>query len=353
MFKIKNLFLLMTLIMAAIFFGCQNTESPIDPFSNNNPVEISKASIPYGASIDSAALFIKVASGSEDEVTLHRITNPWQESMVTWNNFGAAYNTDVEGSFTPTLADWIHVDVTSLVYNWFDETYPNYGVLLKESSPDQFKYYNSREAGDGPYLKVWWTKDGMSGYDSTGAFADSHIRSDSGDINYGSALQLATGWQDTIEQQTLITFEIEKVYTGCTRSSGYWKTHSIYGPAPYDSTWELLGEDSTFFLSNKTYYEVSWTPPKKGNAYYILSFAYIGTALNLLGGADPFDVQDAFDEATELFETYTPKYIEGLNGNDPLRQQFLSLKSTLEQYNSGMIGPGMCQENSLKALRTE
>jgi hypothetical protein len=273
--------------------------------------------------------------------------------MVTWNNFAAGYNTDVEGSFTPTLADWIHVDVTSLVNNWFNETYPNYGVLLKETSTGEVQIFDSKEAGDGPYLKVWWTKDGMSGYDSTGAFADSYIRSDSGDINYGNAMQLVTELQDTVEQQTLISFEIEKVYTGCTRSAGYWKTHSIYGPSHYDSTWALLGEDSTFFLSNKTYYQVEWTPPKKGNAYYILSFAYIGTALNLLAGADPFDVQDAFDEATELFETYTPEYIESLKGNDPLRQQFLSLKSTLEQYNSGMIGPGMCQENNYKAYRTE
>lgn len=350
MFKIKNLFAITLIVTAFIFIGCQNTESPVDPFLDSNPVELSKASIPYGATIDSAAFFINVTSGSEDEVTLHRVTNDWQESMVTWNNFAAGFNADVEASFTPTLSDWIHVDITSLVTNWFDETYPNYGILLKETSPGQFQSYNSRESGTSPYLKVFWTKDGISGYDSTGAFADTYIRSDSGDINYGSKVQLATGWEDTVERQTLITFEIEKVYTGCTRSAGYWKTHSIYGPAPYDSTWALLGEDSTFFLSNKTYYQVEWTPPKKGNAYYILSFAYIGTALNLLAGADPFEVQDVFDEATELFETYTPEYIEGLKGNNPIRQHFLELKSTLEQYNSGMIGPGMCDKNGYNPL---
>ena len=350
MIKIKNLFILATLIIATLFVGCQNSESPVDPFFENNTVELSKASIPYGATIDSAAFFIKVTSGSEDEITLHRITNPWQESLVTWNNLGAGYSTDVEGSFVPTLADWIHTDITGLVASWFDETYPNYGLLLKETYPGQLQFYNSRETDGGPYLKIFWTKDGLSGYDSTGAFADSYIRSDSADINYGSVMQLATGWQDTVEQQTLITFEIEKVYTGCTRSSGYWKTHSIYGPAPYDSTWALLGEDSTFFLSNKTYYQVSWTPPQKGNAYYILSSAYIGTALNLLAGADPAEVQSAFDEATGLFEAYTPQYIEGLKGNNPLRQQFLSPKSTLEQFNNGMIGPGVCEKTGINPL---
>lgn len=353
MFQIKALFAITLMVTAFIFIGCQNTESPVDPFLDSNPVELSKASIPYGATVDSAAFFINVTSASGTEVTLHRISNPWQETMVTWDNFAAGYNADVEGSFTPTAADWMQVDITNLVTNWFDETYSNYGILLKEASLGQFQSYNSRESGTSPYLKVWWTKDGMSGYDSTGAFADTYIRSDSGDINYGNAMYLNTELLDTVEQQTLVSFEIEKVYTGCTRSAGYWKTHSNYGPAPYDSTWSLLGEDSTFFLSNKTYYEVAWTPPKKGNAYYILSFHYIATALNLLAGADPFEVQAAFDEATDLFETYTPEYIEGLKGNNEIRQHFLELKNTLEEYNSGMIGPGMCQENNYKAYRTE
>ena len=39
-------------------------------------------------------------------------------------------------------------------------------------------------------------------------------------------------------------------YGGCTLTQGYWKTHSEYGPAPYDDTWALLpaGADSPFFL---------------------------------------------------------------------------------------------------------
>ena len=345
MLTIKKLFFFTLMMTAVLLMSCQNEQSPVDPFFDNTSVELSKATVPYGATIDSAAFFINVISAFDEEVTLHRITNYWDESLITWNNFGAGYNTDVEGSFMPTAADWYSVDVTNVVNSWFDETYPNFGILLKETSPDQFQLYSSKETGSSPYLKIWWTLDGGSGYDSTDAFADTYIRSDSGDVNYGGAEELVTGWQDTVETQTLIKFEIEKSYTGCTRSAGYWKTHSIYGPSHYDTTWALLGEDSTFFLSNKTYYQVEWTPPKKGNAYYILSFAYIGTALNLLGGADPFDVQEAFDDATELFETYTPEYIEGLKGNHPIRKQFLDMKSTLEKYNSGMIGPGTCDGN--------
>ena len=46
---------------------------------------------------------------------------------------------------------------------------------------------------------------------------------------------------------------------GCTLTPGYWKTHSKYGPAPYDATWALYGEDNIFFLSGLSNYEVLWT----------------------------------------------------------------------------------------------
>lgn len=65
---------------------------------------------------------------------------------------------------------------------------------------------------------------------------------------------------------------------GCTLTQGYWKTHSKYGPAPYDDAWALLmpnGEDTTFCLSNLSNYTVLWTNPRGGNAYYILAHQFI------------------------------------------------------------------------------
>jgi hypothetical protein len=138
---------------------------------------------------------------------------------------------------------------------------------------------------------------------------------------------------------------------GCTLTPGYWKTHSIYGPAPYDDTWALIGEDTPFFLSEQSYYEVLWTPAAGGNAYYILAHAYIAAELNFLNGADPTDVQAAFDAATALFETYTPAEIAALRGpsGNALRSQFIDLATTLDAYNNGLIGPGYCDEDSSSA----
>jgi hypothetical protein len=349
MLRSKKLLIVPIMVAAFLFKGCQNEPSPIEPIQSQNYQQtgFSKIEIPVGATIDSAMVFFNVTSASDKEVTLHRITNSWDEMMVTWNNFGGSFDATVENSFTPSGMGWYSVDVTGLVNSWIDSTYQNYGILLKETSPDTFQTFSSKEGSDSPFLKVWYTLNGSSEYDSTDVFADSYIQSDSGDVNFGNSMELVTGWQDTVEAQTLVSFEIEMVmvYTGCTRGQGYWKTHSFYGPAPYDSTWALLGEDSTFFLSNQTNHDVMWTPPSGGNAYYMLAHQYIATVLNILSGADPSEIQATLDDATDMFETYTPEDIGNLRGNNQIRQEFISLKNMLARYNDGEIGPGSCSEN--------
>ncbi len=133
---------------------------------------------------------------------------------------------------------------------------------------------------------------------------------------------------------------------GCTLSQGYWKTHSKYGPAPYDETWAQIGEDTTFFLSGQSYYDVLWTNPKGGNAYYILAHQYIAAELNNLNEADFSAAQAAFDAAKTLFNAYTPAQVAALKGNSAVRKQFIDLATTLENYSTGVIGPGHCDESS-------
>lgn len=130
---------------------------------------------------------------------------------------------------------------------------------------------------------------------------------------------------------------------GCTLTPGYWKTHSINGPAPYDDTWAMIGEGTTFFHSGMSYYDVLWTSPS-GNAYYILAHAYIAAKLNGLNDADLSPVQSAFDDATALFAdpANTPDAVGDLKGSQ--RNVWISLASTLDDYNNGLIGPGHCSE---------
>jgi hypothetical protein len=128
---------------------------------------------------------------------------------------------------------------------------------------------------------------------------------------------------------------------GCTLTQGYWKTHSQLGPAPYDPAWLNLGsaqEQTTFFLSGKTWYQVFWTAPA-GNAYYILAHQYMAAKLNVLDGASASAVTAVLASTETLFNTYTPAQVTNAN-----KAQFTSLAATLDSYNNGLIGPGHCSE---------
>jgi hypothetical protein len=137
------------------------------------------------------------------------------------------------------------------------------------------------------------------------------------------------------------TVTVDVPCVGCTLTQGYWKTHSEYGPAPYDDTWALLGADTPFFLSGQTYYEVLWALPG-GNAYYILAQQYIAAKLNALNGSDFTAAQSAFDQAEALFETYTPAQVANLKG--AAKHVWINLATILDNYNNGLIGPGHCDE---------
>ena len=98
---------------------------------------------------------------------------------------------------------------------------------------------------------------------------------------------------------------------------GYWKSHSIYGPAQYDDNWAFIGEDTPFFnnvnwdINAQAYVPISWYETmhfKPMNAYLILANNYIAAQLNFLAGADPSAVWIEFGQATGLLSTYTWDY---------------------------------------------
>ena len=151
MFNLKTIFLPLVVAAAIFLVSCQNEQNPIEPIQFSNQTQLSKVTIPYGATIDSAWFFIYVSTAQNEEVTLHRVTNYWEEMMVTWDNFAGGFDTNIEGTFTPSAAGWYFVDVTSLVNSWYDGTFTNYGMLLKETFPDMFQY---RRCGTGKLI-VW------------------------------------------------------------------------------------------------------------------------------------------------------------------------------------------------------
>jgi hypothetical protein len=133
---------------------------------------------------------------------------------------------------------------------------------------------------------------------------------------------------------------------GCTLTPGYWKTHADPSRKQFDDTWLAVGgPDAPFFGSGQTYIEVLNADKSTGNAYYILAFQWIAAQLNQLAGASITGAAAAaFADGLTLLSSHTPSEIGALSGDDPLRQQFISLAGILDDYNNGVIGPGHCPE---------
>lgn len=205
--------LILVLALAVMVFGCSNQPAPVE--STNTPLSLASslalASFPAGATLESATFYIYVGQPSYETVTLHRITADWEEDVVTWNNFGGAFMTDVEGSFMADDIDWRSVDITALVQAWLDGTYENYGFLM-DQGPVLYALaaYNSREATENqPYLELCFT--GTAGRECihVPAVADAYIREYDPDLNFGLLDVLYTGWgsETYLEKQSLVRFE--------------------------------------------------------------------------------------------------------------------------------------------------
>jgi hypothetical protein len=131
---------------------------------------------------------------------------------------------------------------------------------------------------------------------------------------------------------------------GCTLTQGYWKTHSAFGPAPYDDGWLNIGpnqQNTLFFNSGRTWYQVFWTAPA-GNFYYNLADQYMAAKLNILNGASSTPAVDAaISQAEALFMAQGPG---DTTFSAQETKQAKALALILDQYNMGLIGPGHCSE---------
>jgi hypothetical protein len=134
---------------------------------------------------------------------------------------------------------------------------------------------------------------------------------------------------------------------GCTLTQGYWKTHSLDGPAgPPDPTWEPgdpggdgPGHDTAFYLSGDSWIGVMWTAPKGGNAYYILAHQWIAAYLNSLTASWSSEVNEAYDYGLQFFNTYEPD-----DDFSSIRDDLIEAAEILAAYNEGDedLGPGHC-----------
>jgi hypothetical protein len=119
---------------------------------------------------------------------------------------------------------------------------------------------------------------------------------------------------------------------GCTYTLGYWKNHPEVWPIEEIVIGgEIYSKDQAIGILGE---------PPKGDATYILVHQLIPAKLNVLNGADDQDVAKIILEADDWLN-------QNKLGSDPKGSDHeigVGLAETLEEFNNGVIGPGMCDD---------
>jgi hypothetical protein len=110
-------------------------------------IQFDLSSIPANAVIQSANLDVVVTSvydASLHTFNIHRVTANWDENTITWN-FQPTFNPTVETSVNIGGTGNYSINITSLVNNWVNNTYPNYGLMIKH--PTESPVYTLKRIG--------------------------------------------------------------------------------------------------------------------------------------------------------------------------------------------------------------
>ncbi len=354
---IKN-FGSLTMILAVMLmiYGCSGQSGPVAP--DNSTAQIAEFTLPDGATMSTATFHIFVTQAESQPVNIYRITADWQEMSATWNNFGQSFNGMNYGSFTPAQPGWYEVDLGSLASAWMDGS-TNFGFLMDQSqlfAPSTI--FDSRESDSIPYMVIDYMLNDQPASDTLYPIADTYIDANSPDQNYGSGASLYTGWPQLtdLEQQSLIRFDIghSATDTVCTHGLGYWKTHAGFGPqanevSQYLPLWlgDINGDKSLYVTYSTTAVGILVMTMKKcgGNSNGItkLYAQLLAAKLNLAAGADGSVIDTSLSNVDTFLANHDQNDWDTLSTDD--QQMVLSWKSTLDDYNNGVIGPGSCDND--------
>ncbi|MFC1742153.1 DNRLRE domain-containing protein, partial [Nanoarchaeota archaeon] len=93
------------------------------------------SSIPPGATVTNAVmeLYKYAGSGSDIPLEIMRINESWNETAVTWNTRPDNDTLSYNSTLVTGLLQWYAWNITTLVAEWHNGTYPNYGLYVKAS----------------------------------------------------------------------------------------------------------------------------------------------------------------------------------------------------------------------------
>jgi hypothetical protein len=353
--------LLSPLLLILLLIGCSN-DSENGVMSPTASDELSgttlsfKTAVPDGATLTSATLFLYVDIESSQRIDVHRVTAAWEENTVTWNSFGGAYNSAIDGSFMADGAGWRAVDITALVQSWMDGTHPNNGLLLEQIAAEIPRtLFQSRETYYPPYLELCF--DAGAGCEEVAPTADVTIREFYPNDNWNDLSQLWTGahTDDDPTMQSLILFDLPTTSgggdDGCTRTMRYWQRHSGCWRGKEDLVTPLLplqlgaeGGRKSIDVTNKHKARMYFFMGKywgRWNGFYSLYGELLTAKLNVTNGAAPMSIAGVMAEADTFLKDYNHRSWRHISKSK--RRMIRDWAKTLKSFNKGDIGPGRCE----------
>ena len=103
-------------------------------FKNTLPT-LNKGDMVVGAYLNLYLYETSFDGGSNKrQLDAHIITSSWEENSVTWNTKPTYNSVITDYMFMQNgYNDWLSLDITKAVKGWYEGTYANYGILIKEN----------------------------------------------------------------------------------------------------------------------------------------------------------------------------------------------------------------------------
>lgn len=155
------------------------------------------------------------------------------------------------------------------------------------------------------------------------------------------AAAMGPGFPEGVNSNTIICSTLPRIATDCTVTQGYWKNHP--------ESWSRV---PALTLGSVTYAQAQilaiLRQPARGNGLISLAHQVIAARLNLLlGVVPPASVNNALYLADTTIGTLV---VPPVGGGRLLPCSTSALTETLDQFNSGSLGPGHCPDD-LRVVR--
>ena len=103
---------------------------------NNSTIVSAKVNVTaYQGQLSESNPALRTRPTDKINVCVHRVTADWPEQGAVWNPYANNYHSEVEDFFVYNNTDnGFSADITDMVSGWYNSSFPNYGLILKEES---------------------------------------------------------------------------------------------------------------------------------------------------------------------------------------------------------------------------